>query len=76
MLGPAVMNISIDRSKFKSTFGKLEPVAVKRLQPKVQRRVNETKKLISFFDSQRIDRSQLYNPEAHQNAMNNGEGVL
>lgn len=71
MLGPAVITTSVDRSKFKSSFGKLEPVAVKRLQPKVQKRVSDKNKLISFFDSQRIDRSQLYNPDGHQNVMSN-----
>ena len=71
MLGPAVMATSVEKSRFKSSFGKLEPVAVKRVQPKVQRRT-DTRKLVSFFDSQRIDRSQLYNPEGHQSGVNNG----
>ena len=34
MFGPAVMATSVEKSRFKSSFGKLEPVAVKRLQPK------------------------------------------
>ena len=68
MLGPAVMATSFESSKFKSAFGKLEPVAVKRLHPKAQRR-GETRKLVSFFDSQRIDRSQLYNTNGEQSAM-------
>ena len=71
MLGPAVMATNVEKSRFKSSFGKLEPVAVKRVQPKVQRRT-DTRKLVSFFDSQRIDRSQLYNPEGHQSGVNNG----
>ena len=51
MLGPAVITTSVDRSRFKSAFGKLEPVAVKRLQPKMQKQRGEKNKLISFFDS-------------------------
>lgn len=51
MLGPAVISTSIEKSRFKSAFGKLEPVSVKRLQPKAQRRGVEARKLVSFFDS-------------------------
>ena len=68
MLGPAVITTSVEKSRFKSSFGKLEPVAVKRLQPKGQRRT-DTRKLVSFFDSQKIDRSQLL--DGQQSALNN-----
>ena len=64
MLGNPVMGTSIEGSRFKSAFGKLEPPAPKRLHPKVLNR-REIRKPISFFDSQRIDRNQLYQPQQH-----------
>ena len=57
MLGPSTMATSIEKSRFKSAFGKLEPVNVKRLNPKALNYNRRANKMISFFDSQRIDRS-------------------
>lgn len=56
MLGPSTMNTSSEKSRFKSTFGKLEP-APRRYRPNnLGQSKNNTRKLISFFDSQRVDR--------------------
>ena len=64
MLGPATMGTSIQGSKFKSAFGEPAPVA-RRLHPK-KSSMSNTRKLISFFDSQRIDRANFYQPEMMQ----------
>ena len=62
--GPSVMSTSIESSKFKSAFGNLKPVEPRRLNPKAlanaqNRRAN--RKPLSFFDSQRVDPSMMYN---------------
>ena len=58
------MSTSIESSKFKSAFGNLKPVEPRRLNPKAlanaqNRRAN--RKPLSFFDSQRVDPSMMYN---------------
>lgn len=65
MLGPSTMGTSIEGSRFKSAFGEPAPVA-KRLHPKKAASMGNTRKLISFFDSQRINPANFYQPDMQE----------
>ena len=54
MLGKPTMALSIEGSRFKSAFGKLEPPS-RSINLKTFAQTSTRRKPISFFDSQKID---------------------
>lgn len=63
MLGPATMATSIEKNKFKGGFGNPDPPIRRAYTSKAKVSTkNNTRKLISFFDSQKVDRFNLYQP--------------
>lgn len=76
MLGPAHMSTSSEKSRFKSAFGKLDRPTPKRLHPKaLNSRRDARKGPISFFNSQRFDRSgQIF--QAQSQLDENGNQIM
>ena len=68
------MAISVEKSKFKSAFGEPARVQPKRLHPKALNKARRGKP-ISFFDSQRINRAQLYQGQLQEHFIAEMDGV-